>query len=184
MNKTTSGERKLLSSSLEYNRLRRRYYDIRSNGGVFSEEWDTIAKFVKWANAEEFRYFDFLIPNFWQMGCKVYGPDSAAFVPQEVAAWLTPAPATEELLLGVRYQYKSPRGNHRYVTSSRIGRDEPVKELFNTQIEAHHKFLEFRLEVVEHLAAKIKDPRKRAAFLLRAVAIADALAEGRILTEL
>ena len=184
MNKTNSGERKLSSTSLEYNRLRRRYYDIRSNGGVFSEEWDTIAKFVKWANEQEFRYFDFLIPNFWEIGSKVYGPATAAFVPQEVAAWLTPAPATEELLLGVRYQYRSPRGNHRYVTSSRIGRDEPVKELFNTQLEAHHKFLEFRLEVVEHLAAKIKSSRKRAAFLLRATRIADALAEGKILTEL
>jgi hypothetical protein len=73
---------------------------------------------------------------------------------------------------------------NRYVTSSRIGRDEPVKAMFYTQIETHHKFLEFRLEVVGQLAAKIKDPRKHAAFLLRAEAVAEALAAGKILTEL
>ena len=184
MNKTNSGERKLSSSSLEYNRLRRRYYEIKRNGGVMCPEWEQIGGFMTWAKTQEIGYFDYLIPNFWQIGCKVFGPDSAAFVPREVGDWLCPYPATDELLLGVRYKEKRTKGFDSFITSSMLGREETVRAVFYTQIETHRKFLEFRLEIVDVLAAKLKDPRKRAAFLLRAERVAEALRDNKVLNEL
>ena len=184
MNKTNSGERKLSSSSLEYNRLRKRYYEIKRNGGVMCPEWENISGFMAWAKKQEIGYFDYLIPNFWQIGCKVFGPDSAAFVPREVGDWLCPYPATDELLLGVRYKEKRTKGFDSFITSSMLGREETVRAVFYTQIETHRKFLEFRLEIVDVLAAKLKDPRKRAAFLLRAERVAEALRDNKVLNEL
>lgn len=184
MNKECGEGKTLALSKLEQDRLRKRYYEIKRNGGVMCPEWENISGFMAWAKKQEIGYFDYLIPNFWKIGCKVFGPDSAAFVPREVGDWLCPYPATDKLLLGVRFKDKKASGFDRYITSSMLCREETVRAIFYTQIETHRKFLEFRLEIVDQLAAKLKDPSKRAAFLLRAVAVADALAEGKILTEL
>lgn len=184
MNKECGGGNTSALSKLEQDRLRKRYYEIKRNGGVMCPEWENISGFMAWAKKQEIGYFDYLIPNFWKIGCKVFGPDSAAFVPREVGDWLCPYPATDKLLLGVRFKDKKASGFDRYITSSMLCREETVRAIFYTQIETHRKFLEFRLEIVDQLAAKLKDPSKRAAFLLRAVAVADALAEGKILTEL
>ena len=184
LNKERGEGKTLALSKLEQDRLRKRYYEIKRNGGVMCPGWEQIGGFMTWAKTQEIGYFDYLIPNFWQIGCKVFGPDSAAFVPQEVGDWLCPYPATEDLLLGVRYKEKKTSGFNRYITSSMLCREKTVRATFYTQIETHRKFLEFRLEIVDQLAAKLKDPRKRAAFLLRAERVTEALRDNIVLNEL
>lgn len=184
MNKECGGGNTSALSKLEQDRLRKRYYEIKRNGGVMCPEWENISGFMAWAKKQEIGYFDYLIPNFWKIGCKVFGPDSAAFVPREVGDWLCPYPATDKLLLGVRFKDKKASGFDRYITSSMLCREETVRAIFYTQIETHRKFLEFRLEIVDRLAAKLKDPRKRAAFLLRAERVTEALRDNIVLNEL
>lgn len=184
MNKECGGGNTSALSKLEQDRLRKRYYEIKRNGGVMCPEWENISGFMAWAKKQEIGYFDYLIPNFWKIGCKLFGPDSAAFVPREVGDWLCPYPATDKLLLGVRFKDKKASGFDRYITSSMLCREETVRAIFYTQIETHRKFLEFRLEIVDQLATKLKDPRKRAAFLLRAERVAEALRDNRVLNEL
>ena len=184
MNKECGGGNTSALSKLEQDRLRKRYYEIKRNGGVMCPEWENISGFMAWAKKQEIGYFDYLIPNFWKIGCKVFGPDSAAFVPREVGDWLCPYPATDKLLLGVRFKDKKASGFDRYITSSMLCREETVRAIFYTQIETHRKFLEFRLEIVDQLAAKLKDPMKRAAFLLRAERVTEALRDNIVLNEL
>ena len=184
MNKECGGGNTSALSKLEQDRLRKRYYEIKRNGGVMCPEWENISGFMAWAKKQEIGYFDYLIPNFWKIGCKLFGPDSAAFVPREVGDWLCPYPATDKLLLGVRFKDKKASGFDRYITSSMLCREETVRAIFYTQIETHRKFLEFRLEIVDQLAEKLKDPRKRAAFLLRAERVAEALRDNIVLNEL
>jgi len=175
------GVKPILSFEL-VERLKKRLYHARKKGEI-DPEWRDSSKFVDWAVRRGFKHYDWLIPNLYSVGNKLYGPETAAIVPPEVGEWLNPL-KKEGFYLGVRLRRRNPSGFDVFMTSSSLCRESIVKATFYTQIEAHMKFLEFRLEIGYELAKKISNYNDRVAFLKRVERVAQALQDRKVLVDL
>lgn len=175
-----------LSKSLriEKVRLEKRYASLRGRGFQLSEGFATSELFVKWALEQPRSYYDWLIPNLYDPECSCYAPETSVFVPPDIGEWLNPYRPRPGFLLGVRNRRVNLNRPSQFITSSKLGREQTVRSTFYTQIETHHRFLEFRLEIAETLAEQLTNPEHKALFLARVERVRLALSKRTILNEL